>query len=303
MRLVHDELKRIAGRPAAAGAPAVTVAGRTAVQDETVVYRPAPAAKPAAPLSPPDIAPNAPAAARKSKLAVLAIGLVAVLGVTAAILKFNGSKPPETVPPPPPAVVEQPKEPQPNEPAAATPAPPPPQAVQPAAPPTPKPAATVKTAEPKETKAVEPPPAAPATPSEAQITLKDALPVQLSLSSAVSEDADKGDKLSFTAMQNVVVDGATVIAKGATAKGTIVEGSRRKILGRKSDITMLFDTIEAVDGKQVRLREAGLRRSGAERKPRALGKLVGKDGVSAVPAGTQYVAYIDGDVTVSVPKH
>jgi hypothetical protein len=74
------------------------------------------------------------------------------------------------------------------------------------------------------------------------------------------------------------------------------------MLGRKSNITMLFDSIETVDGKQVRLRENVVHRSGAERKPRVVGKLVGKDGSSTVPTGTQYVAFIDGDVAVTAAK-
>ena len=61
---------------------------------------------------------------------------------------------------------------------------------------------------------------------------------------------------------------------------------------------MLFDTVETIDGKQGRLREVSLHKAGAERKARAAGKVSGK----AIPAGIQYVAYIDGDVTVSV-KH
>src|SRR5262249_54168892 len=117
-------------------------------------------------------------------------------------------------------------------------------------------------------------------------------------SAAIPEDADKGDKISLTVGANVSIDNVTVIAKGARGSATISEGARKKILGRRSDITMLFDTVETIDGKQVRLREVSLRKTGADRKPRAAGKMSG----ATIPAGTQYVAYIDGDVTVSVKR-
>ena len=115
-----------------------------------------------------------------------------------------------------------------------------------------------------------------------EVAPKDATPVRLALSTPIAEDADKGDALSFQVAADVTADGAVVIAKGAAAKGVIAEASRRKMMLRKG-MTMLFDSVLAVDGKQVRLREISQLRPGADRKPREVGR-VGKDKQSVVPA-------------------
>ena len=94
-------------------------------------------------------------------------------------------------------------------------------------------------------------------------------------------------KAQFEALiGRLLKDGARLIGYGAAAKATIAEGSRRKMLGRKTNVTMLFDTVETTDGKQIRLRETPVHRAGAERKPRLVGKMVGKDGSAKVAAAT-----------------
>ncbi len=120
------------------------------------------------------------------------------------------------------------------------------------------------------------------------LLLHDGTPLMLALDDTVSEDASEGLVLHFTVQQDVKVDGNTVIAKGAHALGEIYEaGKKRKLLGR-SKMTYRLLTVQAVDGKQVRLRATP-----APGKP---------DDVSRRPMaakGLVYPGYVDGDLNVS----
>jgi hypothetical protein len=99
-----------------------------------------------------------------------------------------------------------------------------------------------------------------------------------------------------------VVQGVTVIDKGAPAVGHVTEAQPKKGFGRKGKLNFSIDTVQSVSEENIRLRSSKTA-SGSDSYGTAgvvtlltgpLGALVkGKD--VEVPAGTGFTIYIDGD--------
>ena len=72
-----------------------------------------------------------------------------------------------------------------------------------------------------------------------------------------SQHFKAGDLISFTVMNPVVVDGVTVIEKGATATARIVESKRGGHFGKAGRLSWAMKEVTAVDGSRVPLRASG----------------------------------------------
>jgi hypothetical protein len=134
------------------------------------------------------------------------------------------------------------------------------------------------------------------------VTLADGLPFSITLAEDIPQTAEEGRALRFTVAKDVRVSDLVVIAKGATVTGVIAQTGRKGtfgIGGAKMSLRLL--TVDAVDGHKYRVRTQSARSDGKnERAVETPVKPKNKDLVSA--AGTEYLAYVDGDVTVSVKK-
>jgi predicted Ser/Thr protein kinase len=196
---------------------------------------------------------------------------------------------------PPPANAPAPK-------AAPKQEPPPPQPVPlptPAPPPPPQPAPTVASA----ATAPAPPPSQPGNPKAATVSVKipDSTGFKIALAEDIPDSADKDQPLRFTATEDVHVGDNVVIAKGATVTGAIVDSGKRRILGvQVSKMTLKLTAVDAVDGSKLNLRALATRRPEGSFRDVDTGKAKPK-GVAAA-AGSEYLAYVDGDQTVSVHK-
>jgi serine/threonine-protein kinase len=137
------------------------------------------------------------------------------------------------------------------------------------------------------------------------VTVGDALPLRITLQSDVPSDAPEGQALRFTAVDGLQVNNNTVIAKGATVTGTVMgETGKKKILGIGKGIKLTFRllTATAVDGKKVNVRAMSARRNdGPTVRTFETSKGSKTKGLAAAQ-GAEYIAYIDGEQTVSVPK-
>jgi serine/threonine protein kinase len=239
---------------------------------------PQPVQAPSPPASvPPSALPAATAPAKKSHWAfpLVALALLALGGggwflwsrlhqSSPQIAQTPPStNPPATNPPPqntPVPPTNPPQTPVPNPPPSQTPRPEPP------APPTPTP-----------------------TPTAKPVVLRDGTPLRLSLSQAVPPDAPAATPLSFVVAADLIVNGDIVIAKGAAAKGVIVEAGKKRRILRDLKATYRLMTVDAVDGKQLRLRTTPTKPLDEGKRP-----MIG------TVQGTEFPAYIDGDVTVEV---
>ena len=135
------------------------------------------------------------------------------------------------------------------------------------------------------------------------ITIPDGTEVKLVLKNPVSSaTARQEQRIEFTASEQVVVHGVTVIEKGAPAVGHVTEAQPAKGFGRKGKLNFSIDTVRATSGENIRLRSSKTA-TGSDSYGKAgvvtlltgpLGALVkGKD--IEVPAGTEFTIYIDGD--------
>jgi len=121
------------------------------------------------------------------------------------------------------------------------------------------------------------------------VLLADGTPFRLSLAEDVPADAEPDAPLRFVVTADLQINGTVVIEKGAAAAGLLTEAAKkRKLLGRSAKATYRLVSATAVDGKAIRIR-ATPRHSGDEAKRPLAG--TAKD--------TEFVAYVDGDVTIN----
>ena len=135
------------------------------------------------------------------------------------------------------------------------------------------------------------------------VTLTDGIPFSIALAEDIPQNAEEGRPLRFTVSKDVRVGDLVVIAKGATVTGAIAQTGRRGTFGiGGAKMTLRLLVTEAVDGHKYRVRAQSARGADGktDRQVEPLVKPKNKDLVAA--AGTEYLAYIDGDVTISVKK-
>ncbi|HYK18101.1 MAG TPA: protein kinase [Bryobacteraceae bacterium] len=175
-------------------------------------------------------------------------------------------------------------------------APPPPAPVpEPIAPPPPPPEKTAEAPKPK-----------PATPriQMVPVMIQDGMPFRVTLVQDVPANAPDGSDVRFTVVDDLRnSDNVVVIAKGATVTGKVVAAGGKKFLGMGGSKTSYeLEKVEGVDGKKLNVRAlAGRNADGA-----ALHAFETPNGRKAkgyaALQGTEYIAYTEGDQTVSVQK-
>jgi len=138
-------------------------------------------------------------------------------------------------------------------------------------------------------------------PVSVPVNVADAMPFSIKLAEDVPADAEEGHALHFTAIDGLKVGDAVVIAKGAAVTGSVLEAGKRKTFGGNK-MTFRLLQVEAVDGKKLSIRSEPSRGKDGPAKRPIDGGAKGKTKEIAAAAGSQYVAYIEGDQTVSVRK-
>jgi hypothetical protein len=163
----------------------------------------------------------------------------------------------------------------------------------------PAPAATPVPQQPVNTAKTSAPPSTSALP----VNVADAVPFSIRLTEDVPADAEEGRALRFTVVDGLKIGDVVVIAKGATVTGSILEAAgKKKIFGIGGKMTFRLLEADAVDGKKITVRaEPSRGKDGPAKRPIDSGAK-GKSKEIAAAAGSQYVAYVEGDQTVSVRK-
>jgi hypothetical protein len=147
--------------------------------------------------------------------------------------------------------------------------------------------------------------------------LEDGTPVKLRLSRNVSSaDAHVGDGVDFEVLDEVGVNGVTVIPKGNLALGTVTEAQPKRRMARGGKLDMNLDNVRLADGEKAAVRAvkevkggghtgamtAGIVATGLILWPAAPFFLFmhGKD--VTVPKGAEITAYINGDMKLDIAK-
>ena len=167
-------------------------------------------------------------------------------------------------------------------------------------PPPPAPTDQPKPAEPAPAPAAPRNAAAPTTP----VMVADGLAFKIMLADDVPADAKDGDPVRFTALEDLQVDGKTVVAKGATLDGTVTRdtGKRKFLFMGGSKIGFELLRASTVEERKMSVRSTAARnKAGTSVLPFDSGKGP-KNKALAGAAGAEFTAYVDGDQTVSVPK-
>jgi hypothetical protein len=158
--------------------------------------------------------------------------------------------------------------------------------------------------EPQQTQAApQPPPQQPpaASPKPAVsvvvVALNDGTPFTVALAEDIPDNAEEGRPLRFTVTKDVRLGDAVAIAKGATVTGAI-DKKKSGIFGGK--MTLRLIQADAVDGRKLNVRAIPVRRADGNLRPVETPAKKAKD--MAAVAGTEYVAYIDGEQTVNAHK-
>lgn len=141
-------------------------------------------------------------------------------------------------------------------------------------------------------------------------TLQDGTPVKLRLSQTISSaDAKTGQEVPFEVMEDIQVNGVTVLPKGSTAIGVVTEAQSKRNMGRGGKLDMTISYARLTDGEKVALRAVkeskGGSHTGAMTGAMVATSLIiwpaapfflfmkGKD--ISIPQGTEINAFVDGD--------
>jgi len=137
------------------------------------------------------------------------------------------------------------------------------------------------------------PPSAPA--SSSGFTLLNGTPIHLTLVKTISAaSAHVGDVVEMKVLEDVVVDGITVIPVGATAIGIVTDAEPKKRLGHGGKLGLTINFVHLSNDEKAAVRSyqesTGTNTSAGVTLPRASGKDI------AFPEGTEFTAYVDGDI-------
>jgi serine/threonine protein kinase len=170
----------------------------------------------------------------------------------------------------------------------------------------PPPAAQPKEAQPQATAQPQPPPAptiptpSPTRPATVIATITDGQPFSITLAADIPNNVEEGAALHFTVTKDLKVGDQVVIARGTPVTGTIADTGGKRKFGFGGKMSMRVEQTESTGGQRVALRAAPGKRAEGTVRPVDTGKPKPKD--MAAAAGTEYIAYIDGEQKVAVRK-
>jgi hypothetical protein len=160
-------------------------------------------------------------------------------------------------------------------------------------------------------------PAALSSQLPAPHTLFDGTPVKVRLSQTISAaDARVGQEIPFEVVEEVKVDGVTVLPKGATAIGTVTEADHKKSMGRAGKLNISISYARLADQEKLALRAVKDSKGGGH-VGAMTGAIVatsivffhaaplflfihGKD--ISIPQGTEINAFVEGDMHLDMAR-
>ena len=147
------------------------------------------------------------------------------------------------------------------------------------------------------------------------ITIPDGTPLEVEATYTVSSaEVEEGSAVSFTVVHPVIINGATVIARGARATARVTKAKKGGSWGRAGTLAWMMQDVIAVDGTKVPLEFSKSTRGDSKGGTVATGIIVtgvlfwpaapfwgfkkGKD--AKVPAGRRFDVTVHGNTNVQV---
>ena len=148
-----------------------------------------------------------------------------------------------------------------------------------------------------------------------QVTIPDGTPLEVECTYTVSSgEVEEGSAVSFTVVHPVVINGKTVIAKGARATARVTKAKKGGSWGRAGQLAWMMQDVLAVDGSRIPLEFSKNTKGDSKGGTVATGVIVtgvlfwpaaplwgfkkGKD--AKVPAGQRFDVTVHGNATVQV---
>jgi hypothetical protein len=155
--------------------------------------------------------------------------------------------------------------------------------------------------------------AQPAGPPPVEVKVHDGLPMELELMSNISsKDAQEGDIINFTVVNAVLLNGVTIIEKGAPARARVAVAKKSGRWGRSGKLGWAMQDVMAADGSRISLRMEKKVSGDSKGGTVATGVIVtslifwpaaplwgfkkGKE--VSMPAGKRFEAFVHGDSVV-----
>lgn len=155
--------------------------------------------------------------------------------------------------------------------------------------------------------------ASAAPPAGVEMKIPDGTPLELELlSNITSKEAQEGDIINFTVVNSVVVNGVTIIERGAPAKARVAVAKKSGRWGRSGKLGWAMQDVLAADGTRLPLRMEKNLSGDSKGGTVATGVIVtslvfwpaaplwgfkkGKE--VTMPAGKRFEAFVHGDATV-----
>ncbi len=155
---------------------------------------------------------------------------------------------------------------------------------------------------------------APAQPQTYDHTLQDGTPVKLQLSKRLSSaDAKAGQEVLFEVVDDIDVDGITVLHRGASVIGAVTKAQAKKRMGRAGKLNFSIAYVRLADNERAALRAVNDSRGDSNvavmtafmiSMPIVAAPffLLMKGGDTSIPQGTEITAFIDGDIHLDMAK-
>jgi hypothetical protein len=136
---------------------------------------------------------------------------------------------------------------------------------------------------------------APAHPGTGAFALANNTPIRVKLSKTISSaTAHVGDAVELEVVEDVVVDGLTVLPAGSKVRGVIAEGEPKKRFGHGGKLAFSITSMTLADGEQVKVRcyqeASGSSNTSADA---VLPLSSGKD--VSIPKDVEFTVLVDGE--------
>jgi len=148
-----------------------------------------------------------------------------------------------------------------------------------------------------------------------QLTVPDGTPLEVECTYTVSSsEVEEGSPVSFTVVHPILINGITVIARGARATARVTKAKKGGSWGRAGTLAWMMQDVAAVDGTKIPLEFAKSMKGDSKGGTVATGVIVtgilfwpaapfwgfkkGKD--AKVPAGRRFEVTVHGNATVQV---
>jgi hypothetical protein len=140
-----------------------------------------------------------------------------------------------------------------------------------------------------------------AAPSPSDLTLLNGTPIHLILGKTISSaTAHVGDIVELTVVEEVVVDGLSVVPRGAKAIGMVSDVEPKKRLGHGGKLGVSINFVHLTDNEKAAVRSYQESRGPDSSTGAVLPLASGKDVVFT--QGTEFTAYVDGDMHLKREK-